>query len=880
MRADDKLPRWARRFLSIICPQWLVEEIEGDLVQKYLFDITQYGAIKARRKLISNILTFFRPGIVLRNKFSNNINRSSMLRNYFITAVRVSRRQRLYTFINILGLSVGLAASLLISIYIADELSFDRHVADADRIYRVGINETFKGDEILYSDSGTPLADAMRKEIPEVEDAVRVFRMNSPVRIGDQGFVDKKFLVADSNFFRFFNYKLSEGNIDKCLKGPNKIVLSQSAAMMYFGYDGKSGQSPVGKQMIVNRDNKVAEITGIFPDAPENSHMKFDMVFSMESFAFNTGDCWACYGVKTYFKTIESGNIDLIDKKLTEFANARIIPRIEKDLNISHEQFQKSGDIVQFFIQPLLSIHLNSHLDGEFEPNGDMRYIYILGVAGIFLVIIACINFMNLSTARSISRGKEVGVRKTMGATSRGLIPQFMIESLLYAIVSGVLAIVITWIALKPFGNISGKELELDLIANGYILPVIIGLLVLVGLMAGIYPALHLTSFKPAVVLKGGGNRGSSKSGLRSTLVVFQFTISLVLIIGTLIIHKQLNFIQGHSLGFDKENVVRIKQTFLLGDNFTTFKNELLTHSEFVNASFAQFLPPEINSTTFFKVQGSEQLVSAFLFAADQDFLQTIGGQMKEGRFLSHEFLSDSSAVVINEAAARLLNYNMSEQKKVGYSDTDMFTVVGIVKDFNFASLRSGVQPLLIFLNKDVRQTMAVRLSAGNPAPKIELLQETWKKYSNGQAIEYSFIDEDFDNMFRAEQRLGFVFAIFTGLAIFIACLGLFGLITYIAGQRTKEIGIRKVMGASSRQVTVLLLSDLMRLVLISFLISIPLAWYGMERWLESFAYRTNFDAISVVIAGAAGLLTAVLTVGYRSMKAASANPVESLKNE
>lgn len=880
MRPDDILPPWARRFLSIICPSWLIEEIEGDLVQKYRFDIKQYGAFRARRKLISNILQFFRPGIVLRNKFSNNSNQSSMLKNYFVTAVRVSRRQRLYTFINILGLSVGLAASLLIGIYIADEFSYDRHIDDADRIYRVAINETFKGDEILYSDSGTPLADAMRREIPELEDAVRLFHMNSPVKVGDKGFMNKKFLVADSNFFRFFGHGLIEGNSDKALKGPNKIVLSQSAAKMYFDYDGKSGQSPVGKQMLVNRDNKAVEITGIFADLPETTHMKYDMVMSLETFDWNTGDCWACYGVKTYFKTIEGGDLDVVQKKLTSFAEEKIIPRIEKDLNISHEQFQKSGDKVEFFIQPMLSIHLTSNLDGEFEPNGDIRYIYILGIAGIFLVIIASINFMNLSTARSISRGKEVGVRKTMGATSRGLIPQFMIESLLYAIVSGVLAIVITWVALKPFGNLSGKDLQFDMIANVYVLPAIIGLTILVGFMAGIYPALHLTRFNPASVLKGGNRTGTSKSVLRSSLVVFQFTISLVLIIGTLIIYKQLKFIQDHNLGFEKENVVRIRQAYLLGDNYRAFKNDLLTHSEFVNASFAQDLPPDINNTTFFKVQGSDQLVSVFFFSADQDFLQTMGGQMKEGRFLSNDILSDSSAVVINESAARLLNFNMSEQKKVGMSDKDMYTVVGIVKDFNFASLRSNVQPLLIFLYKDVRNTMAVRLASGNPSSKLELLQETWKKYSNGQAIEYSFIDEDFDSMFRSEQRLGVVFALFTGLAIFIACLGLFGLITYIAGQRTKEIGIRKVMGASSGQVTVLLLKDLMRLVLISFLISIPLAWYGMERWLESFAYRTSFDVLSVLIAGGMGLLIAVLTVGYRSIKAAAANPVESLKNE
>lgn len=879
MKEHDTLPRWARKFLSLVCPSWLVEEIEGDLLQKYQFDIKQYGASRARRKLIANILRFCRPGIVLRNRFSRNTNQSSMIRNYLVTAMRVSRRQRLYTLINILGLSVGLAASLLIGIYIADEFSYDKHLSGVERMYRVGINETFKGDEILYSDSGTPLADAMRKEIPEVEDAVRVFPMTSPVRIGDKGFINKKFLVAGSNFFRFYGYGLIEGNADKALKGPNKIVLSQSAAKNYFGYDGKTGESPVGKQMQVNRDNKVVEITGIFPDLPTSTHMKFDVLLSMESFPFNTDVCWGCYRVKTYFKLNEGADVAAVERNLANFATERIVPEIVDGFGITTDQFHQSGDIVKFFVQPVLSIHLQSNIDDEFEPNGDIRYVYILGAAGIFLVIIACINFMNLSTARAISRGKEVGVRKTMGATSKGLIPQFMLESMLYAIVSGILAVVMAWIALKPFGDVSGKVFDAGFITNINTLLAIVGLVILVGFLAGIYPAFHLTSFNPATVLKSG-KTGSSKSMLRNVLVVFQFSISMVLIIGTLIIYKQLKFMQARDLGFEKENVVRIRQAYLLGDNYSVFKEDLLGHSEFMSATYAQSLPPEIGATTFAKIQGGDQLVSMFFFGADQDFLRTIGGQMKEGRFLSKEFLSDSSAVVINETAAKLLKYEMSSQRKVGFSDNDMYNVIGIVKDFNFATLRQEVQPLMIFLNKTTKTTMAIRLSPGNPAGKLELLTDTWKKYSNGQSIEYSFIDEEFDNLFRSEQRLGVVFAIFTGLAIFIACLGLFGLITYTAVQRTKEIGIRKVLGASSGQVTVLLLTHLMRLVAISFVIAIPLAWYGMEQWLESFAYRTTLDVVSVAVAGAAGLLVAVLTVGYRSMKAASANPVDSLRSE
>ncbi len=803
-----------------------------------------------------------------------------MLRNYFITAIRVSRRHSLYSFINFLGLSIGLAGSLLIGIYIADELSYDRHIKDAKRIYRIGINETFHGEEILYSDTGAPLAEALRNEIPEVEASVRVSDMNNPVQYEDRAFVEKRFLVADSNFFDFFGYTLIEGNTDRCLSGPHKIVMSLSAAKKYFDYKGKGDPSPLGRQLIVGRNKELTEITGIFADLPATAHMKFDMVMSLESLPIASDDCWACYGVKTYFKIDENAGTIAIEKKLAEFSEKKIIPRIENDLKISHSEFVKSGDFVRFFIQPLLSIHLESSLDSEFEPNGDIRYVYILAVVGIFLILIACINFINLSTARAINRSKEVGVRKTMGATNRVLVPQFMLESFFFVFASFSLALVMTYIAVGPFNTLSGKDLHLDFVGTPYLLPSILLLLIVVGLLAGIYPAFYLTSFNPVTVLKSHQHHQSSRSVLRNTLVVFQFTISLVLIIGTLIIFKQVAFIQNHHLGFNKENVIRIPQTFILGNNYSTFKNDLLQHSEFVSAGYSLSLPPNIESTGFIKAENSDQLLGCFFSSSDYDLDQTMGYEMKSGRYFSNEFLSDSSAVVINEACASLLGYETHEGKRIKFGGDRKWNVIGIVKDFNFASLKSSVQPLVIFLNVEVRRTMAVRLTPGHLAEKIRLAESIWKKYANGLPFQYSFIDEDFDLLFRAEQRLGVVFASFTVMAIFIACLGLFGLITFIAGQRTREIGIRKVLGATLGQIAILLVSDLARLILISFVVAIPLAWYGMEQWLQSFAYRTSFDLNSVIFAGMAGILAAILTVSYRSLKAASANPVDSLRSE
>lgn len=882
MTVEDKssiLPGWAQRFLRLVCPDYLVEEIEGDLVQKYEFDIREYGSRRARRKLFWNIFRFLRPGIFSRKKFSSQPTQFSMIRNYLVTALRVSRKQSLYAFINIFGLSLGLSVTLLIGLYISDELSYDRYIPDAERIYRVGVNETFKGDEILYSSTGAPLADAMRREMPDVEDAVRVTERENTVKFNDLVFVEKRFLLADSNFFRFFGYELLEGNAGECLKGPDKIVLTVSAARKYFDYPGK-GESPVGKQLLIGNDAKPAQISGIMADVPENTHMKFDMIMSFESLRYASNQCWGCYGTKTYFKTTGVNGTAAIENKLEEFAQQKIIPSIEKDLNISHEQFVKSGDIVRFFVQPLLSIHLESAIEGEFEPNGDLRYVYIFGAVGLFLVIIACINFMNLSTARAMSRAKEVGVRKTMGATRRVLIPQFMTESLLYVTVSGVLALVMAWVAMTPFNDLSGKHLTIDLFGSPVVAGYAILFLVFVAVLAGAYPAFYLTSFNAVSVLKTGKHKGSASSILRSSLVVFQFTISMILIVGTLIIYKQVRFIRSHDLGFDKENMIRVPHSNMLGGNSEAFKEDLLRRSDFVQASFMQSVPPNIRSTGFLKPEHSSQLVGIVINVSDHDLISTMGYEMKAGRFFSKDFPSDTGAVVLNETAARLFEFDSHEGKRVGFSDDNMYNIIGIVRDFNFASLKSDIKPMAIFLYKEVNNNFVVRAAPGDPAEKVEILQSTWKKYADGKPFEYSFVDEDYDLLFRAEQRLGTVFMVFTFMAIVIACLGLFGLITYTAAQRTKEIGIRKVLGASQGQVVFLLLKAIGRLLLIAFVIAIPVAWYGLDQWLQSFAYRTSFDVYSVAIAGFAGLVIVLLTVGYRSIRAAAANPADSLKNE
>ena len=767
-----------------------------------------------------------------------------MLKNYLAIAIRILLKQKTYSLINILGLSIGLASTMLISIYILDELSYDKYITDAHRIYRAGITEKFQGEEISYTDTPAPLAEAMRKEIPEVESSVRIAHWhNITIRYKDKVFTETKFYLADSNFFKFFGYRLIEGNAKECLRGPGKVVITESTARKYFDYKGPGDNFPIGKFLEMGHLKKPTEVTGIVADGPHNSHFKFDMIYSTDSWDFAVkDDCWACYGLHTYFKLNEGASLPAVEKVLDQYVDQRIMPKI----GVSLAELKAKGDRVSFFIHPLTSIHLESHNNGEFEPNGDIRYIYIFGAIAIFIILIACINFMNLATARASGRAKEVGIRKTIGAFKGWLVQQFMVESFLYVLISTFLALILVVVVIHPFNLLSGKELNLDFFKDISVLTGIVAFVWVVGLLSGSYPAFYLTSFKPIEVLKGK-TAGSRRSMPRSGLVVFQFAISMGLIISTLVIYKQLKLIQEKNIGFDRENIIKITQTAVLRENATAFKNELVKHSEFINASYADQLPPAISNTFFVKSSDSDENYAAFNVVVDYDHLQTMGYKMKDGRFFSKDFPSDSSAVILNETCARLMGYEKFEGRYVTFGGKRRWDVIGIIKDFNFEGLRNEIKPLVMFGNTS-GQMMSLRITADDTRAKLKLAESIWNTFETGLPFQYSFIDEDINAVFHSEQQMGKIFWVFTVMAIFIACLGLFGLITYTAAQRTKEIGIRKVMGATVAQITVLISGNLLRLVTISFVIAIPITWYSMNQWLESFAYRTNIDFVIVLV--------------------------------
>jgi putative ABC transport system permease protein len=619
-------------------------------------------------------------------------------------------------------------------------------------------------------------------------------------------------------------------------------------------------------------------------DPPKNSHFVFDMVYSMVSWDFSKRTDWTSNSLYTYLKLRENADPVDVQKNITAMSDKHVGPEILKYLGITLEEWRAAGGDYGYYIQPLLEIHLFSNVDSNIEPPGDIAYIYLLSAISIFIILIACINFMNLATARSAGRAKEVGIRKTVGATRKSLMIQFLLESIIISIISTILAIGVLWLTLPFLNQLTDKSIGIDYVVTGNSLMIICIMMFLVGIMAGSYPAFYLTSFQPGKVLKGISRKGTRGSWIRSTLVVFQFTISISLIVSTLIIYKQLKLVQQKNLGFDKENVLIIENTRTLGNSKMAFKKRLKNLAGVKNASIANFVPPHVYSNSVYFPNGiQEEGILFYQIYTDPEYLSTIGLKMYSGRFFSEDFPSDSSAVVINKKGMDALGWTSHEGNRLAEPNRDgsleFHEVIGVLEDFNFSSLHNEIEPLIIFL-ADWGNLIPVRLEPGNIQEKIIEIEGIWKEMAPGEPFDYSFLDQNFESLFRAEQRLGKLFIIFTSLAIFIACLGLFGLATFIAEQRSKEIGIRKAMGASVPSVVILLTREFTKLVLIALVVAIPAVIFLMKWWLENFAYKTDIGFISFLIGGVGALLISWLTVSYQSIRAARANPTVALRYE
>jgi putative ABC transport system permease protein len=810
-----------------------------------------------------------------------------MFKNYLKVAFRSLWKNKAFSAINIIGLSAGLAVCLLIVLYVVDELSYDKYTENADRIYRVDADISFNGTQFSAATTPAPLAPALLKDFPQIEQAVRLRNYGDiMIKKDNQNIQNHNAVFADSTFFQVFKLPMISGNPLTALNEPNSIVIDETTAKKYF-----NSTDVVGKSLYV--DNSVScKITAVIKDIPRQSHFHFSFIRPMHDTYHDDQRDWLSNNYLSYILVKPGVTIKTLQKNIDATINNYLLKQMEQVLHTSAKDAAKGGNHFIYPATALTDIHLHSNKSYELEVNGNITYVYIFSVIAIFILLIACVNFMNLSTARSANRAKEVGIRKVAGSLRSDLIIQFLTESVLLSFLSLVLALLISALLLPLFNQLAGKEMHVWTFFSSWMMPVLIGLVIVVGCIAGSYPAFYLSSFQPVQVLKGTIAKGFKSSWLRSSLVVFQFFISITLIIGTIVIYNQLNYIRSKEIGYNRDQVLVINNTYVLDNKIKSFREEMLKISGVQSASIAGSMPTEtsFNQNGWFRdpTLDAKQVTIMTDFYVDQNYIPTLGMSMASGRNFSPDFPTDSTAVIINETAAKLLGFKnpMNEilYRPSGYAANGNFTskafhIIGVVKDFNFSSMHDKVGPLIIERNENWGK-VAMRINTKNIPALINQVESKWNTMAVGQPFSYSFLDADFNKIYNAEQRTGTLFITFAVFAIFIACLGLFGLVTYAAEQRTKEIGIRKVLGANIGGIVTMISKDFMKLVLVAFIIAFPVAWWAMNKWLQSFAYRINISWWVFVLAGLLTIVIALLTVSFQAIKAAIANPVKSLRTE
>lgn len=810
-----------------------------------------------------------------------------MLTNYLKIALRNLLRQKAYSFINIVGLAVGMACCLLMILYVQHELSFDRFHTKADRIYRVNISAKMGESDDVGGQTPPPIAERLRQDFPEVERATQIFPLRtSTVRYKDKVFVEPNVLATDEYFLQIFSFKLLAGSPNGLLKEPGTAVITQSIAEKYFGKE-----SAVGKTMTLFNENREFKIVGVVEDPPSNAHFSFGVLTSISSFRvvkiFDWS--WVWCQLVTYVQLREGASPTALEAKFPQMVE-KYAPAAFDRIGQSFAELKKQGGHWDFFLQPITAIRLYSDRVGNpLGVTGSIVYVYIFSAAAALIILLACINFMNLATARAARRAKEVGIRKSLGIARKQLIMQFLSESMLMSVLAMFCALCLTEFALHPFNALSGKTLTLDFIANPLLGISTIALTFIVGIAAGSYPALYLSSVKPVEVLAGRLRLGVRSSGLRNALVVFQFAVSVCLIVCTIGVYSQLEFIRTMNVGFDKENVIVIDNANQLAAQKESFRQSLLGQSSITKVSFSTMVPGSGSFDDFYKPEAAplkDLTLSSYM--ADEDFIPTLGLQMVKGRNFSKEYPADcESGVLLNEDAAKKIGWADPIGQYITYpgGNNTKFKVIGIVKDFNAASVHTQITPFAIFHQAsktyNIRSScVVIRIRAGQAQAAVKAIEQQWKRFTSDASPEYSFLDEDFDRQYRSEQRLGKVLGVFTVIAIFIACLGLFGLAAFMAESRTKEIGIRKVLGASVASIIGLLSKDFLKLVLIAIVIAVPIAYWAASLWLQDFAYRVDLPWWVFASSGAGAVVIAFLTVAAQALRAAQSNPVKALRSE
>lgn len=805
-----------------------------------------------------------------------------MRKNYLKIAWRNLMKNKGFSLINIAGLAIGLACSMLMAVFVADELSYDRYPADSENIYRVILSVTGNGDEAAYPNVDDAIGPGMKEAIPEVEDYTRLVTASDFVRHGDVLFKENKLAFVDANFMQLFSIPLLEGNAKDVLAEPNTIVLSREMARRYFG----KGEA-LGQTLEIGVNHILYKVTGIFDKVPDNSHFHFDAFMSLATWHL-THLTWSNIGWFTYLKLNPQADLNALKPKFRQLVVEHVVPEVQHDMGVSLAEAEKAINTFVFSLQPLRDIHLYSHTKYELEPNGDIQYVYIFSALAVFVLLLACVNFTNLSTARSVKRAKEVGVRKAMGSARGQLIRQFLTESVLLSVGSMLLAFLLIALMLSSFNALSGKHIDLQYFTDYRFLIAAVGLTLVVGVVAGIYPAFFLSSFNPVKVLKGVSLARSQSNSLRSGLIIFQFFISTSLVFATIIVYQQLHYLQNKKLGYDSEQVLFIPDGRLLGNNQRAFKQQLLDDSHVVAVSLSRSVPgdPFMGGTEVYprNEDSNGKEIHINIYQVDYDYLKTLGIKLIAGRNFSRDIPSDSlegGGAVINQAAVAQLGWSHVDPigRTIVGSGQRILKVIGVVADFNYTSAKEAVAPLMMTLGHN-EGGVVVKISTADVSGFLNSLKKKWDAFSPTGPLNYQFLDDKFAALYVRERGTQKIFSAFTLVAIIIAALGLFGLSAYVMEQRTKEIGIRKVLGASVQQVLVLVSREFMVLVLIAFLISVPVTWWAMQQWLQDYAYRIHVGPGVFILSGITVLLIAILTISSQAIKSALSDPVKSLRSE
>jgi len=798
-----------------------------------------------------------------------------MLKNYLKIALRNIKRHKGYSFINIIGLAIGMACCILIVNYILYELSYDKYHEKSDQIYRISMDIDFGGKGGKLAASNHPVGQYLAETYPDVINSVkfRRYMYRTLVEYKEKKFFENRIFYTENSVFDVFSFPMVIGNPESALKNPHSVVLTEHIAKKYFGND-----YPIGK--VIRFDNSVDyTVTGVLEDVLPNSHLRYDILCSFESFYARDPaqrqlwiKDWNNY---TFLLLREGADPVELEKRFPEMVEKKF-GRIIKI----------AGAKIDYFLMPLTDIHLYSDLEGEISATGGIDYIYAFAAIAFFILLIACINFMNLATARSANRAKEVGMRKVLGANRRKLIFQFLGESLFLSFFAFILALAFSELALPLIRSLSGAEMNLSFMQKPWLVAAAVGFIVFVGILAGSYPATYLASFKPVKVLQGRLKTGLANFHFRSILVVVQFTISIVLIIGTFIIFKQINYMKNEKLGFNEEHVVllQILDNSMLR-SIETFKVELKRHPGIINVSVSSHIPSLGARHNAFLPEGFATQESQMMgkWSVDEDLIPTLGMEIVQGRNFSLGMGTDmKNSILINETAANQIGWDNPIGKTISEMKEGLVTktVIGVVRDFHISSLQNALEPILFEYAPSDYAYISVRLYPGKIKETLSFLETKWKEFDPTGTFDYEFLDVAFNGQYGSEERLNNIFTYFTMIAIFIACLGLFGLASFTAEQRTKEIGIRKILGATELGIVILLSKEFTKWVGIAMILAWPIAYFVMNRWLQDFAYRTSISAWSFLFSAFVSLVIALITVGFQAVKAARANPVKSLRYE